>query len=278
MYNPDFYSDIKNQTTGQAVKYFFKLSLLISLALTIIFSAIAIPAIHVFTSDANLTQIISLFPADLTVTIKNGEFSTNVPNPYMIPIPGVVASSTATQKADQIQNLLVINTDIKDIPTNVLTENKTIAFMTKNALVMNKNGTLQVTTLDKFQSVNMSINQQTIHTFVYKILPYIKMFSWFLPLPIFIVLFVMYAIKLLSFFVSALVIWFILSIKKMDRGYMYAFRMTIYAQTLAILLSLVYGGLGNWLISLLITVVVVLLNMKDSNKVETPVVIPPQTH
>jgi hypothetical protein len=273
VYGPEFYSDIKNQRTGSAVRYYLKLSLLLTIVLTVFYSIVAISAVTIFTSDSNISKIISNFPSDLTITIKDKQFSTNVSEPYKIPVPGIFVSTTSQ---NQIENLLVIDTSLKDIPTDILTKNKTIAFMTKNAIITERGGALQINTLDKFGNVNFVVNQESIHSFVDKYLPYVKTLLWFVPIPIFIVVFIVYVAKLISFFLLALVVWLVLRIKKMDRGYMHAYRVTIYAQTLPLIVFLVFGGFGAWFLSLLVTIIIVLINMEKTKNPEISEATPTQ--
>jgi hypothetical protein len=269
IYGPDFYSDIKNQKTSTAVGYYTKLSLLFALVITIWVSAFAIPSVNFILSTPSIDKALSYFPEDLTLTIKNKQFSTNVAEPYYVPIVDINTDGLTKYSGRQIDYLAVIDTKRESITPDILSMNNTLIYITKNSVVYERNGSLQVTSIDRLGDMNVEISRSVIKGLLNTYVPYVKTAVWFIPLLAFVGLFVVYFAQLLSFFFGALLLWVVLKIRKMDHGYMYAYRMYIYAQTLAMIIGWCFFR-GSMLVSILLAIIVVLINLKESGVVSNP--------
>src|SRR3989344_1428441 len=106
IYNPIHFRVVRSETTRATIKYYYKLITVLALILTIIFSVIFVPVLLAFTKlikDEGATW----YPADLILTIKNGQVSTNIPEPSKFPLP---PSWQEEVKEKKLESLLVIDT------------------------------------------------------------------------------------------------------------------------------------------------------------------------
>ena len=141
IYGPDLYKDLKQDKPGSSVAYYFKFVLILSIILGIFWGIGLVANINSYLTIENVSRFTSIYPAELDLKVQNGEFSTNVQEPYHIPVPKEWNLGNAT---NTISNLVVIDTSVDKFSPDILTENKTMFFVTKNSLISDKKGTLQV--------------------------------------------------------------------------------------------------------------------------------------
>ena len=138
--------------------------------------------------------------------------------------------------------------------------------VTKNSLIAEKDGGLQVMNLDK--NLIYDLNRESLGVLVSQVLPIIRPILYLLPILIYIGSYASYALSLIGFFLLAVLVWLIIVIRKSDGGYMHAYRVTIHAITLGYLLdliySLVFGASFGRLAFVIITLIVVLINIKGN--------------
>ncbi|OGG16686.1 hypothetical protein A3D77_02900 [Candidatus Gottesmanbacteria bacterium RIFCSPHIGHO2_02_FULL_39_11] len=84
--NPSYYRDLLKTKFSFSLKYFFGLSLLLTLISTIVFSLILIPQIKTLEQTLK-TQADTFYPNDLVITLKNGKLSTNRKDPIVVTFP-----------------------------------------------------------------------------------------------------------------------------------------------------------------------------------------------
>lgn len=269
VYDPAFYSNLSETKTG-GFGYYIKLSLLLAVLCAIWHSIVVMPQVRSALSDQNLETIVQYFPADLTLTIKNGVVSTNVQEPYIIPVP------SNEVKPGTPKNLVVINTKITDIPTDVLKSNDTLSFIAKNAFVVNKNNTLQV--VPTTQIPNMELNRASARAFMVEHIPFVRNLSLLIPFFIFFGLFVGYMFNLIPLLIVALVVWLVLKFMKKSAGYKHAYKVTLYAQTVSLVLTSITSGFPfEWTLTTLLTALIVYVNMKNSAQHEDITIVPTPT-
>src|SRR6185369_13916449 len=108
--DPAYYKELNEKTIGYSFKYFFSLIFLLSLLSTIIFSVIYVPKAKSFL-DSLGPKMISYYPAELEIKIKNGVATSNVTEPYMIKIPDELKKTpTSGNDSSNYENLLVVDT------------------------------------------------------------------------------------------------------------------------------------------------------------------------
>jgi len=85
MSDPTYYPDILKAKLSFSFKYFFGLTCIISFILTIFISFRFLLPLHQLLIPLP-QKIVDLFPDELTITIKDGILSTNIEEPYYVPL------------------------------------------------------------------------------------------------------------------------------------------------------------------------------------------------
>ena len=86
IYSPEFYKELLGLPFSFSLKYFYSLAVVLAVALAVIFSFKIIPAAQPFLQSIG-PQVLNYYPDELVITIKNGDVSTNVAEPYLLPLP-----------------------------------------------------------------------------------------------------------------------------------------------------------------------------------------------
>lgn len=150
LYNPDFYIERQKEAFSIAFRYFLKLVVILAFIISAVFTLKFVP---VLTSAMNTLP--SQFPADLAVTVLNGHASTNVSEPYFIPL-----TDDLRQGRDQPKNLLVIDTKaVADVAT--FEKYDTMVLLSKDFFVTQKGGTrsqgsYEIQSLKSFPDITVS--------------------------------------------------------------------------------------------------------------------------
>lgn len=121
------------------------------------------------------SELSAIYPDELEISVQDGSVSTNVTEPYFIPMSSLDAirdefeSKVLGLDTQTINNLLVIDTmaKIEDFP-----QYQTVALLTKHHLsVMNEDGNIE--TISLTDSENFILNKQMIIRWVNAISPYL---------------------------------------------------------------------------------------------------------
>lgn len=165
-----YYRDVVKAPFSFSLKYFLLFSLLTGFTLTLLISMAILPAIHQFLARVE-TRAKSLYPQDLTITIKDGELATSATEPLHFPIPFELFTDTPPAVSDQNQMyLLTIDTgaqveDYKD--------SKSLIFVTKkNVVVTQDSEGTRIYDLKEFDDA--TIDKKTVDEFFEKFLPLLK--------------------------------------------------------------------------------------------------------
>jgi hypothetical protein len=278
IYGPDFFNSLKSEKTDSSIIFYFKFTLMLSVISAVVMSFTAIPTFNGFLTKESVNEFVSLYPAELNLKISDGQFSTNVTEPYYIAFPKDDEPLKSGEK--QVDNFVVIDTSVESFSPDILDKNKTMIFLTKNSVISEKDGGLSVMPLSDFKNFKYELNRESIYSVISKIVPVLKPLVYFIPFFGLAAYFIGYAWFLVVLFLIALVIWLILVIKKNNGGYMHAYRVTIHAMTLGLILDVIYSAIFNhtfsWLVLAGITAIVAIINIKpgvpasDVPTVETP--------
>ncbi len=122
--SPKYYADVLKAKVSFSVKYFFLLTVLLSLVMAV---KIAIP-LSLFNLDATLVKVIEQYPADLMINVQNGKLAINKPLPYMIPVP-------ADWKSENSPNYAVVfDTDKKVAGVRSFNDYNTAVLVTESTI------------------------------------------------------------------------------------------------------------------------------------------------
>lgn len=237
IFDPGFYSKIKHQNLGSGLKYFFLLILLLTATNTLILSyelGVRIPQeIKSFVNNS-----ISSFPADLEISINNGQVMTTAIEPFFVPFP----QSSDETKSEDLNNIIVIDTKTPYSSTQ-FNQYKTMAWLSKDSLFY-QNREFEQRSLDLTKVENFKVNRTIVESWVNKFSPWLNAAGPMLILFTFIGLFIGFTFNLIYFLFLAILIFFLSSIFKWGLGYSASYKTAIYSSTLAFIVDLIIFNTG----------------------------------
>jgi len=267
VYGKVYYQEVVMQESfGQSIKYLAKLSLILALMGSLAL-AVTLPKFSKVIQK-EISVLLSAYPDDLNISIKNGQATVNRPEPYAILIPdSVIEPNDKIQ--NKLTNLLVINTT-EPFSLDKFRAYQTMILLTQKDLVfIDGNTGVKVVSMANFQ--NLDINKAWLTTkvdWVFKILPLVmSVFVVFAFIGLFLLLFIGSMIVLLFY---ALLAWAILKIKSRKVDYGRAYQIALHAMTLALPLTIIgfyLQPLNNFFLKILVVLAVIYFNF---DKIETP--------
>lgn len=105
LFDVDYYKDLLKVKRDFSFKYFFTLALVASIIATTRFAIPNVPKIKRGVNEA-FEQLIQMYPDDLIISSKDGEWSLNQMEPYIIPVPDVFKADELAS-AEFPENLIV---------------------------------------------------------------------------------------------------------------------------------------------------------------------------
>lgn len=264
VYDPIYYSEILNMNFGGSLKYFFKLSLLLALVGAIYLSFVSIPKVNSFISTFG-DRVVDAYPAELEVRLKNGLVSTNVVEPYIIPLPKDDFNSEYSKS--NYENLIVIDTK-SDLSLDKFNAYNTVVLLTKNAVLTRDKGKITITELKG--TSDLTINRDKLVYWVGKVTPFVKKLPYIIPVIVFTGLFLYFAFSLFYLLFVALLVFIIGKIRKLGLSYKKSYQISLHAITLPLILSMVSWFVNIkmfFLLPTIILLVVVWANLKAKDPV-----------
>lgn len=264
VYDPIYYSEILNMNFGGSLKYFFKLSLLLALVGAIYLSFVSIPKVNSFISTFG-DRVVEAYPAELEVRLKDGLVSTNVVEPYIIPLPK--DEFNADYNKSNYENLIVIDTK-SDLSLDKFNAYNTVVLLTKNAVLTRDKGKITITELKG--TSDLTINRDKLVYWVGKVTPFVKKLPYIIPVIVFTGLFLYFAFSLFYLLFVALLVFIMGKIRKLGLSYKKSYQISLHAITLPLILSMM-----SWFINIkmflfvptIILLVVVWVNLKAKDPV-----------
>lgn len=237
IYSPEFYSSVPLSSFWKAFRYLLLFFVILAVIQTIIVSL----TIGVVQKELNtfLTTAINYYPKELEVTLKNGQVTTNVKEPYFIPLP-----KGKDWEREKIKNLIVIDTKT---PFSAQQFNMYSAGMwiTKDAAYYKKNNTkIEAFDLSEIKQ-DVVINRSLIQMLGDKIRPYLVYVTPILLVVAFIGTLAGFELKLLYLLILALGILLLSKIMKWGLSYAHSYKVGMYAVTLGILVDFLLGALSR---------------------------------
>lgn len=243
----DYYPEIAKAKFSFSLKYIFLLLIFVSFFTSISFASSILKTIPKAPSFVEKGKVLvnRFYPKELEVTIKDGNLSTNVKEPYFIKMP-----QEFTDKNNASLNLITIDTTAK---IEDIKKYNTALLVTKNAVVYpDKNEQYKVTFLNKIP--NSKINKKIYDRFAAKLISYSK---YLVPalrllaiLSVIVIPFVMAPIVLigkLTYLVFATIPLFVLALflkKKLSFGKVY--QLGIHGLTISVILNLLVESLRRF--------------------------------
>lgn len=163
-----YYREVVKAKFSFSLKYFLFLSFLIGMISTVVVSTFILPPLNRFAARIQ-NRAAAVFPADLVITIKDGQLSTNVSEPLHFPIPFELFTDTPPAITDQEQRYL-ITIDTKAHVEDAA-KSQSIIFITKDTLVVNDDPVKLYPLKD---GQDMTVDKMTIESILSKITPFIR--------------------------------------------------------------------------------------------------------
>lgn len=237
VYDPKFYSEIKNRSLGSALKYFLLLALILTgINLLILSYELGIKVPGELRNFVN--QSINSFPEKLEVDIDKGQVTTNATEPYFIPFP---SSNNDINKGD-LNNILVIDTKTP-FSSSQFNQYKTLLWLTRDSLFY-QNREFDQRSINLTKVKNVKINHAFIQDLVKKINPWFNLIGPILIIVVTIGLYIGFTFKLVYFLFLGVLIYFLSSIFKWGLNYSTSYKTAIYASTLSLFVDLILFNTG----------------------------------
>jgi len=261
LYDPFFYSSLKEQKLYFSFRYFFSLIALLSVTIAFIFGVELAPTFSV----ENLKKLANFYPEELAIRIKSGVISTNVSEPYSIK----ENVNYSTLDKDRYANWVVIDTK-NDFSVDAFNKYDTRVLVGKSFIVIAKNRG-QFEWNDVSRMPDFSLSQARLLHWIDLIGSYHLLISLGLFVLVFLAFFGFFTLKLLGLLIIALIIFLIGKIKKVPLSYKNSYQVALHAITIPVILHAVFI-LANTPAPFLfffsaITVVIAFVNIKSPNNI-----------
>ncbi len=266
VYSPEFYARLKETGFKGGFGHYFRLALVLGLLLTIYFSITFIPLINAFFSEANAREIMGLYPANLVVTIKNGQANSNAKEPYFVKTPDLLKNwgKNPPKQNSSIENIIVIDTQ-SEFSISKFREYKTVFLLAKNAIIsLDNNNSISIQTLEKIPDT--TINKELVDSLGNKVIPYLKFIAPIIILMFFIGLLFYYGIMLAYMLILALVILLTAYLIGEKFSYGEAFKASLYLVTASLISEFILWLFflpTPFLVPTFLTIIIFILNFRN---------------
>lgn len=260
-FKPAYYADILKAKFSFSLKYFAALFLILSLLTSLTVSFLLNQQVKPYVNKLQ-DQLPSFYPAELNITIINGQVQTNVQEPFFIPLdPGLFPDDLNQALRQQpIQNILVINTKAK--PEDIY-KYQTFALLTSDALVIAETESdLRVQSLQEIK--DLTVNRQIVNDVWNKIIPY---FKWIVPVVVLVLFLIVPSVTVVGKFIY-LALFSILTfiaaklLKHKAINYQKALQINLHAITLPTIIIAAFQALGvNPQIPLFQSIILLIFNL-----------------
>jgi hypothetical protein len=217
IYSPELYKGIFERSFASSIGYFVTLCLVLALVNTVWISVELLPDVKDFGQNF-FQKVESSYPDDLILDIKDSKVTSNKPG--------------ATYIADRF---IVIDTD-NSFTLDKYKEYDAVVWITKDGLATRDgNGKIEIVGFEEFG--DMRIDKAYVTSMADKILPFVTIFTYSLPVLVYFVMFLFHALSLVYLFFGALVVWLICGLMKVESGYKKSYQIALHAMTLPLILN-----------------------------------------
>ena len=232
VFSPSFYAESPRGSLGAALGYFLVLIALLTIIKT---GTVVVPGLIQLTPQIQkgLQDIAAAYPNNLTITVRGGLVSTNVKEPYAIPI-----GDTSGSTYPAVTNVVVIDTKT---PFSVDQFNRysTLLWLTGDSIVIGGQSSGQMQTYPLTQVGNFTLDRSTINGWLAAVDPYIGLIAPIVGGLALVGFYIAYLLRLVYLFLLALVIWGLLTVLGVNRTYGESYKLGVYAMTTALLVELI---------------------------------------
>ncbi len=240
VYDRAFYVTAKTENFAVALKYYSLfivcMAILVSIPLAVSFGAWSS---QVKTTGDIRTKALAIYPDELVLTFQDGQMTSNVKEPYAIPMPKEF-------NIKELKNIIVINTNGSITPDD-FNKYDTSAILGKDAVWIydREKDKIEIQQFSKFNKGTFVLNKQKVTGWVDSTLSIGKVVvtALFVFLPF--ILFALFWFGYLTYLLfGAIIIWIVAKLRKTDLSYGQAYKLGLSLITLPIL----YTILTTWLL------------------------------
>jgi len=275
IYNPVFYQELKNKPLSFSFKYYFFLILLVSVIFTVVVMASFVPTVVGYMNQFG-ADLIASYPSDLELTIKNGEVSTNKPNPVVIAFGGLDQLPTEVTEDNKKVNLVVIDTD-KAVTVENFVAADTFVLIGKNEVAMQDDEAVKIVKIGP--TTSFKITDADVNNYGAKAMSWIKIIYPIAVVGSFLYKFIFLTFYLLILLISAVFVFLLLYLFGRRVSYGKAYQVTLHAVTLVIVLDLILSissmfGLASFDLTYWMNLVIVFVLVFFNTGSYKPVTVP----
>lgn len=265
IYGPEFYKKLAKTSLGSAFGYYFLLSLLLTIISTLALTLPISAGVKEFT-DKLIPEVVNKYPQNLEVRIKDGKVSTNVEEPYFIKMPRQSSS------AKDVENILVIDTKTP-FSDDTFAKYKTIAVLTKDHFYYRDENKHEIRGNELTGISDFTVSPQVVQSGLEKIKPYFGFVTPLILVFMFFITYLGYTFGLIKVLFIALVLFLLLKLIKPALSYKESLKTTLFGITFALILEIALSLLKSTIhfegfpfMGTLVTVIIIILNLKSTNK------------
>lgn len=265
-YNPEFYELVKEKRLSRGV---WLLSGIFFIQMLVI-AIIAVGAFFIFVAKFPSQELISdYYPEGVELTAKDNMFSSNVEEPFVIPVP----ENFAGEPKEEFENILVIDTS-EGLTLDDIRSYDSYAVITREGVaVRGSSGKIEALSLADAKIGDFTVTEQKVSEWADIAINFAK--AAIVPLAIVMIILGTTLLTLWQMFAlvfGALIVKLIAYIKKTPLEYAKAYMVALYASVPVIIFNLLLTMIWPipFLLDLVLFVVVVAVNLKGSVTKDTP--------
>ncbi|HEY9585799.1 MAG TPA: DUF1189 family protein [Candidatus Paceibacterota bacterium] len=267
IYGPTYYQELLSRPASFSWKYYFAFTLTLTIFLTITLSVPLVPKVHQVARDLP-EKFFAYYPDELEVRIDKGVASSNVVEPYFLPVPIEFKGSVRPQ--DSLGSLVVIDTKTPFSVAQFGTYKSALWLGRDQVAFFDDNGSIRIRPFEV--GMNLTLNENVLRGFEQKLRPFYKFAAPAYVVLIFLGLTIVFGLKLLYLLFAAVLIFFLGRLLKQRWSYGASYRIGLHAVTLPLLLNMLLSFFYLPTISLpflftAIILAVVFVNYKDATPV-----------
>lgn len=233
IYGPAYYQELLARPFSFSWKYFSALAFLLALFLATVLSVPLVPKVLDATNKFP-SAFFAYYPDELEVRIDKGVASSNVTEPYFLPMPRLLQSETDSE-GDAFQSLAVIDT-ATPFSMEQWAAYKTVAWLGKDQIAIgDERGGVRVETFSP--RMDLVVNEEMLKQIEEKLRPLYKFSALIVVLGIFLGFLIGLGVNVIYLIFGAVFIYFLGRLMKQRWSYGAAYRIGLHAMTLPLLIK-----------------------------------------
>lgn len=243
--DPEYYRDILDRPFSYSFKYYVSFVSFLAVMMTIILSTPLIPEVNRVLREFP-PQFFAYYPDELELRVEQGKVSSNVAEPYYLPLPVRFQEIVDQGNTPSIAHMAVIDTT-EPITLEGLRSRNALIWVGGNSIAfLESNNGMSVSALPA--DLNVHITESKIRGVFDRVAPYLHLVGPFLVVMIFLMLMLGFVVTLVYLvFIGAPLIMLVGRMVSKPFSYGEAYRIGLHAVTLPLLLQqllrLLSGGI-----------------------------------